>query len=129
MPIGSLMLSHDPAALASPRDGEFDRLTKLAVRVVGATAALISLLDEEGELTALCRDVVAGGGTLLVEDIAAHPLLCSHETIRELGVRGFAGIPLLDKDGRPLGALCVLDLEPRSWTDDEEELLGEIAAA
>ena len=117
------------AVLTSPREGDFDRLTKLAVRVVGATAGLISLLDEEEELTALCRDVVAAGGPLLVEDAGAHPLLGTHETVRRLGIRGFAGIPLLDDDGRPLGALCVVDVEPRTWTEDEEELLSEIAAA
>ena len=115
--------------LASPREGDFDRLTKLAIRVVGATAGLITLLDDEEELTALCRNVVAAGGHLLVEDASAHPLLGTHETIRKLAIRGFAGIPLVDDDGRALGALCVVDVEPRVWTDDEEELLTEIAAA
>ncbi|MGI9110614.1 MAG: PAS domain S-box protein [Gaiellaceae bacterium] len=117
------------AVLTSPREGDFDRLTRLAVRVVGATAGLISLLDEEEELTAFCRDVVAAGGPLRVEDAGAHPLLSTHEIVRRLGIRGLVGIPLLDDDGRALGALCVVDVEPRSWTDDEEELLGEIAAA
>ena len=50
------------AILASPREGDFDRLIKLAIRVVGATAGLISLLDEEDELSALCREIVAAGG-------------------------------------------------------------------
>ncbi len=125
----SLESPQPDAVLASPREGDFDRLTKLAIRVVGATAGLISLLDEEEELTALCRDVVAHGGPLLVPDIAAHPTLGTHETIRKLAIRGFAGIPLVDDDGRALGALCVVDVEPRVWTEDEEELLTEIAAA
>ena len=133
MPIANHMLSFESlqphAVLMSPREGDFDRLTKLAVRVVGATAGLISLLDEEEELTALCRDVVAAGGPLLVEDIVVHPTLGTHEPIRKLAVRGFAGIPLVDEDGRAIGALCVVDVEPRAWTDDEEELLTEIAAA
>jgi len=133
MPISSQVLSLDSlqphAVLTSPREGDFDRLTRLAVRVVGATAGLISLLDEEEELTALCRDVVATGGPLLVEDACIHPLLGTHETVRRLGIRGFAGIPLHDDDGRPLGALCVVDAGPRAWTNDEEELLSEIAAA
>ena len=117
------------AVLASPREGDFDRLTMLAVRVVDATAGLISLLDEEGELTALCREVVDAGGPLLVEDAALHPLLGSHQVVDELGIRGFAGFPLRDDGGRPLGALCVVDAKPRVWTNDEQELLGEIASA
>ncbi len=117
------------AVLASPREGDFDRLTKLAIRVVGATAGLISLLDDEGELASLCREVVAHGGPLLVADIATHPTLGTHETIRTQAIRGFAGIPLIDDDGRALGALCVMDVNPRAWTNDETELLAEIAAA
>lgn len=63
------------AVLASPREGDFDRLTKLAIRVVGATAGLISLLDDDDEFNALCQDVVAAGAPLLVDDADAHPLL------------------------------------------------------
>jgi PAS domain S-box-containing protein len=127
------MLSLDPllphTVLASPSEGGFDRLVKLAIRVVGATAGLISLLDEEDELTDLCREVVSAREPVLVEDAIAHPTLGSHEAIRELAIRGFAGIPLVDDDGRMLGALCVMDLEPRAWTADEEALLTEVAAA
>jgi PAS domain S-box-containing protein len=133
MPIADEMLSLESlqphAVLASPREGDFDRLTKLAVRVVGATAGVISLLDEEGELTSLCRDVVGAGGPLLVEDVKAHLTLRTNEIARELGIRGFAGIPLVDDDGLALGALCVMDVKPRAWTAEEEELLTEIAAA
>jgi two-component system cell cycle sensor histidine kinase/response regulator CckA len=122
--------SMQPHEILAPLDeGDLNRLTKLAIRVVGATAGLISLFDEKGELNALCRDVVAAGAPLLVEDASAHPVLGTHETVRELGIRGFAGIPLVDDDGRTLGALCVVDVDPRTWTDDEEELLTEIAAA
>jgi PAS domain S-box-containing protein len=133
MPIAGVMLSLESlplhAVLASPRDGDFDRLTKLASRVVGATAGLISLLDEEGELNALARDVVAAGHPLLVEDVTAHPTLSTHDVVRALGIRGLAGIPLVDSDGKTFGALCVVDVNRHAWTDDEEELLTEIAAA
>jgi two-component system cell cycle sensor histidine kinase/response regulator CckA len=132
MSIAKQMLSAEPlqphTVLASPREG-FDRVTKLAVRMVGATDGLISLLDDEEEPTALCREVLAAGGPLFVEDAGAHPTLGLHETIRELTICGFAGIPLVGDDGRTLGALCVMDVEPRTWTDHEEELLTEIAAA
>jgi len=119
----------EQAVSTSPRAGDIDRLATLAGRVVGATSGLISLLDDEGELTVLGRDVVATGEPLLVEDAGAHPLFGRHETVRRLEIRGFAGIPLLDDEGRPLGALCVVDARPRAWTNDEEELLTEIAAA
>jgi PAS domain S-box-containing protein len=133
VPIEERKLSLEPTqphgVLASPGEGDFDRLAKLAIRVVGACAGFIWLLEEEGELNALSRDVAAAGAPLLVEDVTAHPTLCTHETMRKLAIRGFAGIPLVDDDGRAFGALCVVDVDPRAWTDDESDLLTEIAAA
>ena len=125
----SLESKQPHGVLASPGEGDFERLAKLAIRVVGADAGLISLLDDEGELSSLCRDVVLAEGLMLVDDIALHPTLGAHVTLRELEFRGFAGIPLVDEDGRALGALCVVDVEPRIWTGDETELLTEVAAA
>ena len=125
----SLESKQPHGVLASPDEGDFERLAKLAIRVVGADAGLISLLDDEGELSSLCRDVVLAEGLMLVDDIALHPTLGAHVTLRELEFRGFAGIPLVDEDGRTLGALCVVDVEPRIWTGDETELLTEVAAA
>jgi two-component system, cell cycle sensor histidine kinase and response regulator CckA len=126
LPLESLQ---PPAVLASPRESELDRLAKLAVRIVGATAGLISLASDEGELADLCREAGAGRGPLRAVDALAHPLLRGHEIVRALGIRGLLAIPLPVEDEAPLGVLCVVDAKPRVWTDDEEELLVEVAAA
>jgi GAF domain-containing protein len=39
------------------------------------------------------------------------------------GVRSYAGVPLRDDAGIVLGAHCVLDLAPRSFTDDDVAVL------
>lgn len=43
---------------------------------------------------------------------AANPLVTGPERIRF-----YLGCPLLDQNGRPLGALCVIDVEPREWVE------------
>ena len=39
------------------------------------------------------------------------------------GIVAYAGMPLVDSAGETIGSLCVVDSEPRDWTDDEVETL------
>ena len=39
----------------------------------------------------------------------------------------YAGVPLMH-GGQALGTLCVIDVEPRAWSDDEIETLKDLAA-
>jgi serine phosphatase RsbU (regulator of sigma subunit) len=43
------------------------------------------------------------------------------------GARGYAGRPLVDADGIAVGTFCIVDTAPRSFTDDQLELLAELA--
>lgn len=45
----------------------------------------------------------------------------------ELGLRFYAGAPLRTSDGHNLGTLCVIGSRPRTFSDDEAELLTELA--
>ena len=47
--------------------------------------------------------------------------------IRDLHVVAYAGMPLIDGEGNALGSLCVIDDEPRTWTQDELALLSDLA--
>ncbi|MFL6671995.1 MAG: GAF domain-containing protein [Massilia sp.] len=53
----------------------------------------------------------------------ANPLV-----IGEPHIRFYGAFPLLGPEGLPLGALCVLDREPRRLRDKEIKALGELAA-
>ena len=39
--------------------------------------------------------------------------------ISDLGVIGYAGMPLTDADGLVLGSLCAIDTRPHAWTPRE----------
>ncbi len=146
----------DPARLAAlagaglldaPAQEPFDRLTRLAARIVRAPIALMTLVDCErqfcvsavgdpsaanrvGELShSLCRFVVESAEALVVDDLRRHPRLQSHPALQELGVVGYAGVPVVTADGHVLGAFCVAAREPRAWSDDDVAALQDLSAA
>ena len=140
---------HDSGLLAIRDDPAFDRLTRLASRVLDAPIALVSLVDHDRQVFASCigvpGDVAAAGGTpisqsfcqhavaarepLVVGDAREHPVLKTNGAIEELGIIAYAGIPLIDPEGHALGTLCVADDHPRSWTAQDVEVLTDLAAS
>src|SRR6202000_269946 len=48
--------------------------------------------------------------------------------VRDLGVVAYAGVPIFT-EGVAIGAFCVIDGAPRTWTEDEVQVLGELAPA
>ncbi|MBC8074838.1 MAG: PAS domain S-box protein [Chloroflexales bacterium] len=134
---------------APPPDAPLDRLTQLAARVLGAPVALITVLDAHEQVLigcsglgepwaslrrtplshSFCQHVVAADAPLVVADARTHPLVYNSLAIDDLGVIAYAGVPLHGADAVVLGALCVIDHVPRTWTEHELTTLGELAAA
>ncbi len=133
--------------LDSPREDRFDRLTEAAAAELGADGVLLTLVDADRQFFkskggaserldarretplshSFCQYVVAGNAPLLVEDAREDPKLRTNHAIEDLGVVAYAGVPLLDPAGRPLGALCAIDHQPREWTREDLAKLAEIA--
>jgi excisionase family DNA binding protein len=128
----------------SPPEPVFDRLTWLATQVTDCPMALVTVLTSRRQwfksrvgvdLTetprdwAFCSHAIMREAPLMVEDashdarFAANPLVTG-----PLHVRFYAGVPLCDAAGYPLGTLCVLDREPRRLRDREVKALVELAA-
>lgn len=134
---GMLDVKDDPA---------FDRLTRMASRVLDAPIALVSLVaadrqvfascigvDEENEdgtplSHSFCQHAVAAGKPLVVGDAREHPTLKTNPAIEDLDVIAYAGVPLID-EGYALGTLCVADSRPRTWTDEDVDLLSDLASS
>ena len=77
----------------------------------------------------LCPYTVASGEPLLVADARTDPRFHDNPGVRELGVAGYAGVPLLTTDGQAIGAFCAFDDRPRTWTADDLQTLEDLAAA
>jgi signal transduction histidine kinase len=75
-----------------------------------------------------CQYVTASGSPFIVSDSRLHPLTQDSLAITENNVIAYAGVPLTDAHGFPLGALCAVDSQPREWTDDELAILQTLAA-
>jgi GAF domain-containing protein len=132
--------------LRGREDPAFDRLTRLATRLLGAPIALVSIVASERQVFAgctgigepwasqgtplsdsFCRHVVAAREPLVVEDAREHPVLSESRFVRDGGIVAYAGIPLIDAAGHALGTLCVFDTRPRAWTEDEIRTLADLA--
>jgi hypothetical protein len=140
---------HRTGLLDSPPEETFDRLTRTAARLLDAPVALISLLDKDrqffkscvglGEpwrtrretpLThSFCQHALESAEPLVIEDARTHPLTRESLAIRDLDVVAYAAVPLITSSGHTLGALCVIDHQPRDWTAEQLETLGIVAAA
>ncbi len=124
------------------------RLTAVAARVTHSRFAFLSLVAGDVEVIvsaagaggatlpaslpveqSMCQHVVRDGRQLLVPDLAAHPAFRDLVEVRELGMRSYAGSPVLTAEGVVLGGLCVADDVVRQWSLDDALLLGDLAGA
>jgi hypothetical protein len=130
-----------------------DALAKRAADVFNTSVAVISTIhqdreyfvgqsgkfpkaitDDAGTLLpmdrehAVCNYVVGDDKSLMVPDIQRDPRFADNETIKQWGVRFYAGAPLRVADGLVIGALCILDPEPRTLEAEEVALLETMAA-
>jgi len=122
---------------------EYDHLTQIASYIFDTPIALITLLDEERQWfkskvglgveetpreISFCQYAIADGEQLVVENalederFRANPLVTGKPDIRF-----YAGHPLTDQDGHSLGTLCVIDREPRKFSEKQQELLRGLA--
>jgi GAF domain len=146
---GRLAALHDAALLDSPPEESFDRLTRLAAKVVNAPVALVSAVDRDRQYFksclglpepwatrcetplshSFCQHVVAEREPVIVSDAREDARLLDNLAIRDLGVIAYLGVPLITREGHAIGTLCVIDHEPRAWTNEEVGLIKDVAAA
>ena len=132
---------------------ELDALAKRAAAIFNVKFAVISAIDATDEYIigqsmdlkgattqdgaelitmprseAICDHVVAKGEVLVVNDTQRDPRFEDHPAIKLWDTKFYAGAPLKTADGRVLGALCLLDAEPRALSDEELLVLESMAA-
>ncbi len=140
-----LQTLQDLDLLDSPFEAAFDRLTNLAAKILNAPVALVSLVDDHRQFFksfvglaepwasrretplshSFCQYVVNSGAPLVVEDARLDDQLRDNLAIPDLGVIGYAGMPMTTKDNQTLGSFCVIDTKPRKWTAQELDILSD----
>ncbi|MGB5370345.1 MAG: ATP-binding protein [Flavobacteriaceae bacterium] len=123
---------------------DYDNLTALAAEICGTPISLVSLLDKDRQWFkshhgldvsetpkeyAFCAHAINAEEDIFVvqdsrndERFRDNPLV-----IGEPRVIFYAGIPLCDANGLPLGTLCVIDHEPRSLSQRQRNSLRSLA--
>jgi GAF domain-containing protein len=124
---------HATGLLDTDLSPSFDRLARLAANVLHAPVALVSLVDADREYFKSCLGLPEPWASRrqapLSHSFCQHAVLHDNPAIRDMGIVAYAGIPLIDARGHALGTLCVIDSQPRHWTSDQVQLLGDIAAS
>jgi diguanylate cyclase (GGDEF)-like protein len=138
--------------LDTPVEAAFDRFTELAHRLLGAPVCLLTLVDAERDFVksavglpaplaaarqiptgpgapSFCQYMVAKRGPLAVDDAREHPVFGEFPSVRQLGAAACAGAPLRGPDGHALGTLCVVEYEPRVWSENDRAVLQALADA
>lgn len=128
--------------LDSPADARFDRIAWLATELFGTPMAAISLLDRERQWlksevglgvretprsVAFCNFTVATDAPLTVTDARFDARFQQNPLVTGVPfVRSYMGVPLRVRCVA-IGALCVIDRQPRHFYENDVHLLASLA--
>ena len=128
--------------LDTPPEERFERHMRLARRAFDCPVAIISFIDADRQWVktpsslldsecprdvSICAHTIFQDAPLVVEDLTSDMRFADNPTTREKHLRFYAGIPLRDGDGVAVGTLCMMDFNPRTFSDDERALLADLA--
>lgn len=130
-------------------DDALQGITQVAVAACRAAAALVTFVDSDLQWVraasgedlvafvdaraprhlALCDRTIRGLGVLVVPDTRRDPeFQVSRHVGWQVGMRFYAGAPLVTEQGRAIGTLCVLDSRPRQLSERQRHSLAVLAA-
>lgn len=131
--------------LDTPTSPAFDRLTRMAATLLDCPISLLTIIDADRQWFkstyglpdpevretplshSLCQYAVATGARVVIPDAQADLQLREHPAVTELGMRAYAGSPIWSPDHHPVGALCVADVVPHDWDDQQLATLDDLA--
>jgi formate hydrogenlyase transcriptional activator len=120
---------------------QFDELARLAADICATPMAVVSVVDADRvsfkarvgfdlagvpRQGAFCAETIRGREPLVVADAHDDVRFTGHP-LETLGVRFYAGVPILAPGGTALGALGVLDRSPRTLSTNQLEALRILA--
>jgi two-component system sensor histidine kinase VicK len=129
--------------LGTPAEKSFTSIAELVAEIFQTSMAMISLVDADEvsfqsnvgmdttvgprgqsfcSLTVLDNRVNVVEDTLLDPVVAQNPLVCDN-----LGLRFYAGAPLVTHDGYLIGTVCLVDTKPREFSEQDRKILQGLA--
>ncbi|UAB75221.1 GAF domain-containing sensor histidine kinase [Mesoflavibacter sp. SCSIO 43206] len=118
---------------------DFDNITNLVANICDVPISLISLLDadrnflkshygipfnESPRNISFCGHAILENNSIfIVEDATKDQRFYNNPLIKDHNVKFYAGVPLINPEGFPLGTLCVYDVKPKKLTKQQQEAM------
>lgn len=128
--------------LDTPHEEPFDGIVEVAAALLGVPYALITLMDAETQWfkastgtdlrfnareQSFCNATIQGHSTLVVPDATRDARFANLHIVTGLGIRFYAGTPLISNRGQTIGTICALDVRPRKVKTEQIRLLERLA--
>ena len=129
--------------LDTPPEERFDRITRIAARLMDVPIALVSLVDanrqwfkscigldasETPRGISFCGHAILESEALVIADALADPRFADNPLVAgEPRIRFYVGQPLAAVDGSRLGTLCLIDRKPRQMSASDFQALRDLA--
>jgi len=133
----------DLGILYTPAEERFDRVTRLACRLLDVPLAMVTLIDADAQwfksrqgmgerenprAVSFCAHAILGEETMVVPDTHLDPRFADNPLVTgEPFIRFYAGHPLA-ANGSRVGTLCALDRRPRAIAAADLAVLRDLAA-
>lgn len=128
----------------APPQAALDHVVQVASVVCGAPIALVSLVERDRlyfmaraglkveqlpSERSLCNYAIRTPRTMLeVRDASCDPRFADSPSVTGvLGIRFYAGVPLVTSEGEAIGTLCVMDRQPRVLSESQRVALDYLA--
>lgn len=118
---------------------DFDNITNLVANICDVPISLITLLDadrnflkshygipfnESPRNISFCGHAILENNSIfIVEDATKDQRFYNNPLIKDHNVKFYAGVPLINPEGFPLGTLCVYDVKPKKLTKQQQEAM------
>lgn len=142
-----LRILRDLALLGDKKEPIYDQLTQYASKLIDAPVSLVSMVAADYQFFkshtglpepwasrrstplshSFCQHVITRNEPLVIEDARENDLVKNNLAIPDLNVIGYLGIPLTLSSKMSLGSFCVIDSEPRKWTENEVHIMEELS--
>lgn len=144
---GRLRALHRSELMDTAPEIEFDRVTRVASRLLDTKVALLSLVDAERQFFksalglpepwaaarqtplshSFCKHVVMTGQPLAIEDARNDVLVAHNLAVSDIGVIAYLGVPVRGPDGQVLGSFCAISSTSRAWSTEDLALMQDLA--
>lgn len=122
----------------------YDRITRLAAKLLDVPIALISFVDDDRQWfkaevglntnetsreVSFCAHAICQNDVFVVEDATKDARFSENPLVTgKPNIRFYAGAPLRTSEGFNIGTLCAIDSKLRTISEEEKQLLADLAA-